>query len=362
MNWDSLAQVVEDASAVVIVTDAEGVVRIVNAAGRVLVGGLVGERLSGATSLDERGLAALRKLAEEVARGEGGKVVEESAPDAGARGSRPVAWRATALCGEEGEARGTIYWGQDLTAAREAQEQLATRREEIAELASVISHDLRAPLISIDGFAQSLKRQYGDALDKRGQRYIKRIREGAKRLNGLIDSVLDLARVDVRSVRPSPVALKKILQKVMTDFMEPIRQSGTRIMVARNLPTISGDAVRLYQIFANLISNALKYMGEQAKPVIEITWRELGGEIEVRVGDNGMGIAADEIGGIFEMFKRAGVGLAVVKRIVEDLGGGISVESQPGKGTTFIVTLPTGEEEEEDAVEAGSGAGERGAG
>ena len=226
VEWARLAGLVENANAIVIATDEEGVVRIANGraaeTARRSAGELVGQRIEGTGLFDEAGLGKLGELAERARRGEGSFSTE--APLRGAEGERrPVSWTATAL--EGGETMGVVYWGRDLREARETEGKLTARSREIAEVASVMSHDLRAPLISIDGFAQNLLKKYGEGLDERGKRYVQRIREGVKRLNELIDSVLDLARADRREARRSAVK-RPVAEK------EPSRNSTSERRIA----------------------------------------------------------------------------------------------------------------------------------
>ncbi|MFH0963820.1 MAG: HAMP domain-containing sensor histidine kinase [Planctomycetota bacterium] len=354
VEWEKLAGLVENANAIVIATDEEGVIRIANAhlahVSRRPSAAITGRRIEETGLFDEAGLAKFVELAKAAQRGEG--CASTQVPIRMGETERLfVSWTATVI--DAKDARGILFWGAGPAEAPAAPDRLPARSREIAEVASVISHDLRAPLISIDGFAQNLLKRYGDTLDDRAKRYVQRIREGVKRLNELIDSVMDLARVDRREARRSVMKLGEILEDVMADFAGPIESSGARVTVAQDLPSIRGDAVRVYQVFANLLSNALKYSMEGRTPVVDISWRRQDEGVEVSVKDNGAGIAKEELDGIFGMFQRAatakgegmGVGLAVVKTILDECGGKIRVESTPGEGSMFVVTLPAADED-----------------
>lgn len=231
-----------------------------------------------------------------------------------------------------------------------------------AELDSFVytaSHDLRAPLRAIASFAAFLKEDCGAQLDARGQDHLEEIRKGALRMNQLIDDLLTLSRIS-RVRNPFAAAsvgdmVRDVLERIRFD----VQSAGARITVAPDLPVILCDRVKLTEVFLNLVTNAVKFSSKNAvengrtpsgePPKVEIGWKDRGDRWEFWVKDNGIGIEPkyhDQIFGIFkrlhpsESYEGTGVGLSIVKRVVDDHGGRVWVESEAGKGSVFRVILP----------------------
>lgn len=219
------------------------------------------------------------------------------------------------------------------------------------------SHDLRAPLRAIASFAAFLQEDCGPKLDAQGQDHLEEIRKGALRMNRLIDDLLTLSRISrVRNpFEPAPVG--DIVRDVLDRSRFDIESAGARVNVAADLPVILCDRVKLTEVFLNLVLNAVKFSAKRDNaagrvptwPRIEIGWADRGDRWEFFVKDNGIGIDPkyhDQIFGIFkrlhanDAYEGTGVGLSIVKRVVEDHGGRVRVESQAGQGATFRVFLP----------------------
>lgn len=230
-----------------------------------------------------------------------------------------------------------------------------------AELDSFVytaSHDLRAPLRAIASFASFLNEDCAKQLDERGRDYLDEIQKGAIKMNLLIDDLLSLSRISrVRNpYEPSPVS--QIVKDAVERLNFDIQSSGVKVNMAADLPVILCDRVKLTEAFLNLISNAVKFCSKKTAvggpaaadpPKVEIGWTDRGDRWEFWVKDNGIGIDPkyqDQIFGIFkrlhasESYEGTGVGLSIVKRIVEDHGGRVWVESQLGRGAQFKVILP----------------------
>jgi signal transduction histidine kinase len=216
----------------------------------------------------------------------------------------------------------------------------------------VASHDLQEPLRKIRTFGERLQMRNEDRLDGRSLDYIARMNNAAERMQQLIADLLTFSRVTTESVPFETVDLNLVAQGVTADLEARIEQVAGQVIVT-TLPTIEADPLQMQQLLQNLVGNALKFHRKDVPPVVTITGEVLtkNGRKQARlsVADNGIGIADAHLDTIFEMFQRlhgrsdyegTGIGLSICRRIVDRHGGTIAVESQPGKGTTFIVTLP----------------------
>jgi two-component system, sensor histidine kinase and response regulator len=223
--------------------------------------------------------------------------------------------------------------------------ELERSNAELAQFASVVSHDLRAPLSSIAGFSQLLQEHYADHLDARAIRYITGIMDGVKRMQALIEDVLAYAQVGAQAPPPEPIDCAVVVERALANLHAAIAERGA-LVTHGDLPTVTADATQLSQVFQNLIGNAIKYCRETPRVAISAT-RE-GAEWLFSVRDNGIGMDAADAERIFGIFQRAqaaaeypgtGIGLAICKRVIERHGGRIWAESCVGKGTTFKFTL-----------------------
>jgi light-regulated signal transduction histidine kinase (bacteriophytochrome) len=219
------------------------------------------------------------------------------------------------------------------------------------------SHDLQAPLRTFEGYARWLLEDYGSLLGDTGRQLCEEIIADALHMKTLLDGLLEYSRIGRRHVEPVVVEVGKVLKWVLHDLQLEIADSGAIIHVPPVLPTVLYPEVRLTQIFSNLLSNALKFTAGRV-PEITIGYEELERQYRFTVCDNGIGIAAEHYGRIFEIFRRlhtreaypgTGVGLTIVKKIVEAHGGQIGVTSQLGVGSTFWFTLPKADKPAENA-------------
>jgi signal transduction histidine kinase len=233
-------------------------------------------------------------------------------------------------------------------------EELKRSNEELERFAFVASHDLQQPLRTVSGFLQLLEHQMGEKLDPTAREYIGHALSGTKQMGTLIDDLLAYSRV-TRDDRPlGPVPLDDVWDTAVEQLQASIEDSGARVS-REELPVVHGDRALLVQVFANLVGNAVKYRGEAA-PEVHARAERVNGGWEVAIQDNGIGIDPAHHARIFEMFRRlhtedeyegTGVGLAMAKRIVERSGGDIRVESEPGRGSRFVVQLLPGERKAE---------------
>ena len=208
-----------------------------------------------------------------------------------------------------------------------------------------VSHDLRSPLRAINGFAHLLAEQAAAVLDDEGRDMLDRIQRGASRMGLLIDDILHFSRVSRVDMLRTDVDLDALVQAVATDLAEQYPASR---MALSPLGHVSGDPAMLRQVFVNLLGNALKFSSRNTQPLVEVFVERTAGGPSLCVRDNGVGFDpayADRLFGVFqrmhgaEEFPGTGVGLAIVKRIVERHGGQIRAESAPGRGATFRFTL-----------------------
>ncbi len=218
---------------------------------------------------------------------------------------------------------------------------------ELQRFAYVASHDLRAPLRTIGGFAAILQETAGQKLDEEERNALQYVVSSTTHLQAMIEGLLEYARVDAKPKVFAPVELNHVAEMALQMLQQAIVHSGAKVEVGP-LPRVSGDSVQLVELIQNLVSNAINYRGEAAAQ-IRISARESNGEHVISVADNGIGIDPAHHEQIFEMFKRVhsagdskgtGIGLATCRRIVQRHGGRIWVESTPGAGSTFFFSLP----------------------
>jgi PAS domain S-box-containing protein len=225
--------------------------------------------------------------------------------------------------------------------------ELANSNAELEQFAYVASHDLQEPLRMVSSFLNQLELKYGDQLDDRAKKYIHFAVDGARRMRQIILDLLEFSRVGRIEEEPEIIDLNQLVAEVCTLQSKRLKEKNAEVNFS-DLPEIQGFRTPMIQVFQNLISNAVKYSKESLAPEVNITSRESAAFWEFSVQDNGIGMDADHFDKIFVIFQRlhtkdkfsgSGIGLAIVKKIIENLGGKIWVESELGKGTTFFFTL-----------------------
>src|SRR2546427_4538408 len=233
-------------------------------------------------------------------------------------------------------------------ALRGAHEELKRSNAELEQFAYVASHDLQEPLRMVSSYTQLLMRRYGDKLDGDAREFTAFIVDGATRMKQLIEDLLAYSRVGTRDKNFKPVDSESSLKRALTNLRAAIQDSGATVTQDK-LPSIPCDEVQLAQLFQNLIGNALKSRRPDAAPAVHVGAADRGAEWEFTVRDNGIGIEPQYFERIFMVFQRlhdkgeypgTGIGLAIVKKVVERHGGRIWVQSQLGAGTTFHFTMP----------------------
>lgn len=239
---------------------------------------------------------------------------------------------------------------------RNAFHEVQRRNQEMEQFVYTISHDLRSPLVTTMGFVEFLKEDIEAGNFTEVNDAINRIERANRRMQQLIDDLLQLSRAGRLELKLEPVDLNRLFASILDAVSKMTDEKGARIQVAPGFPGIIGDRGRLYQIFENLVINALKYGTSREQPVIRIFWKDDGEELHVCVADNGEGIPEEYHKKIFGLFQRldtsqegTGVGLAIVSRIAELHGGRVWIDSQPGNGAAFWVALPKNPKEKENS-------------
>lgn len=231
---------------------------------------------------------------------------------------------------------------------------LEVSNKELQDFASVAAHDLQEPLRKIQAFSERLTTKAKNLLDPETFDYVDRIQSSAKRMQTLINDLLTYSRVTTKTQPFTKLNLNEVISHVVSDLEIRIEQTQGKVTTA-HLPEITGDPTQIYQLFQNMIGNALKFRKPDVAPVVHIEGQllensVLGGKaFQITVTDNGIGFDEKYLDRIFTIFQRlhgrheyegTGIGLAVCRKIVDRHGGIISATSEPGKGARFIVTLP----------------------
>jgi PAS domain S-box-containing protein len=272
----------------------------------------------------------------------------------------------TALYDESGSPRGFTKITRDMTERRRAEEQLRQLAAQLeqrvqqrtAELedsnaalqafAYSVSHDLRAPLRTMQGFAKALLEDYEHSLDDTGRDYARRISRGAERMDALIQDLLAYSRLSRAEITREAVDLKTVLQEASKQVEFLLNESKGRLVIEPSLPLALGHRNTLVQVFSNLFANALKFTAPGIRPEVSVSCATQNGAVRISIDDNGIGVHPEHHQRIFNVFERlhgtetypgTGMGLAIVKKGVERMGGRVGLESDGRRGSRFWVEL-----------------------
>lgn len=225
--------------------------------------------------------------------------------------------------------------------------ELEAKNAEMERFTYTVSHDLRSPLVTINGFISFLKKDLDIGDKKRIEDDLKRIGDAVTRMDRLLSDTLQLSRIGRVVEPPQDIAFKDIVLEALYQLSEKLKSGGVDISVAEDLPEVHVDRLRIVEVLVNLIENSVKYMGDQPRPQIEIGCINVFDGAAFFVRDNGIGIDQDQLEKVFELFYKidrksegTGAGLAIVKRIIEVHGGRIWIESEKGNGCAVYFTLP----------------------
>jgi len=250
----------------------------------------------------------------------------------------------------------------------EKNEELVRSNQELQQFAQIASHDLQEPLRKIQTFGDRLRTKCGDNLDEVGKDYLTRMQDAAERMQTLIHDLLNYARVTSKGQPFQPIDLQDIVQGVLSDLEMRLETTGGRVDLD-TLPRIEADPLQMRQLFQNLIGNALKYHKPNVPPIVKVSAQPIEGNLNFSPGastgqrrwrivveDNGIGFEDEYAERIFAIFQRlhgrgeyegTGVGLAICRKIIERHGGTITAKGVPEQGSTFTITFPVGQVQEE---------------
>jgi PAS domain S-box-containing protein len=266
----------------------------------------------------------------------------------------PVLYNASVYRDEAGNVIGVFAAARDITERRQAEEELArsnaelqSANKELETFSYSVSHDLRAPLRSVDGFSQILLEDYSDALDEQGKHYLQRARASTQKMGQLIDDILNLSRIGRQPMKKKKINMVSITREVYNSLEDEWKGRKVDFNVHK-CPPAAADLNLIQIVFMNLLSNALKFARKREEAKIEVGSETKDEQTVFFVKDNGVGFDMKYADKLFTPFQRlhrveeyegTGIGLAIVQRIIHRHGGRIWVESKVGKGTTFYFTL-----------------------
>jgi len=266
--------------------------------------------------------------------------------------------------GDEIERLASVFASM-VTHVRESQHELETRvktrttelqerNEELESFAYSISHDLRAPLRAMDGFSQALLEEYGDKLDATGRQYAERVKAGARRMDLLIRDLLAYSKMTRADIKVGPIELDRVIRSALDQVEGDARARGARVVVEDHLPRVLGHESTLTQVVMNLVANGIKFVPAGRTPEVRVRTEARDGVVRLWILDNGIGIPPEYHERIFRVFERlhrvdeypgTGIGLAIVRKGVERMGGRVGLESEPDRGTSFWIDLPRVEDQ-----------------
>jgi PAS domain S-box-containing protein len=229
--------------------------------------------------------------------------------------------------------------------------QLTEANAQLEAFAYTVSHDLKAPLRGIRGFARALMEDYQDKLDGQARDYLRRIEEGAERMQALIEDLLAHSQLSRAEFRLTVVDLESVVDEALRSLDGEVRMGNAAVSIKKPLPDVIAHRSALVQAIQNLLSNAIKFTRKSHPPCVEIFAEGNDERTRLYVQDHGIGIEERHFDRIFQVFERlhgaetfsgTGIGLAIVKKAIERMGGSCGVESQVGSGSRFWIELATG--------------------
>ncbi len=345
----ALQSILDDAPDALLVVDARGFIVYANAAVERLLG-------YGSCSLVDRPVAALLNNAADLERLASSIDVERHVEQweltlthSDGREARIAASARTRRL-DDGTFDGTVICLRDASERHQAMSELARKNAELEHCVHALAHDLRSPLVALLGFSRLLRQDYGTLLDDTGIHFVDRIEQAGRTMEDLIHNLLELSRIGQPGERKALVNPLSVLAQLGAEIKPRLDAAGIDLELPHDPPLVYCDRTRLYQVFSNLIGNAIDHMGACDHPRIAVSIVEEGDLTRVSVSDSGRGIDSEHHEQVFEVFQSlgptrdgrsgTGIGLAIVKKIAETHGGRVWLESGSGCGTTFHVTFP----------------------
>jgi len=344
-----LAAVLDGTSDAVLVVNEQGFITHANARLESLVGRAPGTLIDRPAALLLHHSGEIERLAASLSPGDGPRNHDLTLHHADGH-PVPVTASARALASDYGLARSTVLFVRTLSNHRATAEALERKNTELQHCVHSLAHDLRSPLVALLGFSRLLRQDYGAQLDETGRHFIDRIEQAGRTMEDLIHDLLEFSRIGQGGERRTMVDPRILVLQIASEMKERLDVIGARLELPDHPPLIYCDRTRLYQVFSNLIGNAVDHMGPCEDPVISVeVWDDADGH-QISVSDPGRGIDPVDHERIFEVFQSlrprsggrrgSGLGLAIVKKIAETHGGSVWVESARGRGTTFRLTFP----------------------
>ena len=236
------------------------------------------------------------------------------------------------------------------------QNELKRTNSELQQFVSIASHDLKAPLRTINSFVQLLERKLIGQLDESTQEYMKFIKNGVKGMDELIQNLLQHAKASSNKGKTESIYIDQIITIVQRNLFALMEETDAQIFIEDKMPVLNGVSFQIVQLFQNLISNGIKFRRPEVNPIVRIKCKEDKNQFIFSIIDNGIGISPEYSTKVFEVFQRlqgannyegTGLGLSICKKIVENLNGKIWLESEVGIGTTFFFSIPKEMQENE---------------
>jgi signal transduction histidine kinase len=226
---------------------------------------------------------------------------------------------------------------------------LANALQQLESLSFVVSHDLRAPLRAIKGFTNALREDYGHLYDQEGKDYAKRVVEGVNRMEAMLAALLAWSRIGRGELAVEKIELESQLASLSKQWHPQMQARDAQLEIVRPLPAVMANSALCEQALSELLVNALKFVPEGTVPHLQIHTQHFDGLVRITFVDNGIGIEERNFPKLFQVFQRlnaserfpgVGMGLAIVRKACERMGGRAGVESEPGKGSRFWIELP----------------------
>lgn len=267
------------------------------------------------------------------------------------RKDNPMVWVRVSISAirQNGKAAALLAQLQDITDQKQIEVDLHRNSDDLDQFAYIASHDLREPLTVMAGYATLLKKRCYESLDEKGKHFLEEVIDSTVRMERKIDDLLAFSRAG-RTTPKAVFQLETAIEEARRSVGRSIEESGAVFIIPEGLPFVSGDRSMIAQVFQNLFSNSIKYRNPDSPPIITVAVTPHDDIfLRVSVSDNGLGFDMEHKDRIFGVFQRlyteeqypgTGIGLAIVKRIVERHRGAIWTTSEPNHGATFFFTIP----------------------